>query len=376
MMIHKVFANGNEVAAEAGMNKALANFPDVCLSPPSPPAGPIPIPYPDFSFSKDLKKGSKKVKVKSKPAALKDQSYYKSSPLGDEAATRTFGANILTHQITGKTYFQMWSMDVKYEGKNVCRHFDITSSNHASKISTTATLPTAESATPATPVATEDKCPCCDGDLHANQKDPATDTKYDKMSEDDFYDSIGNYYKERRDQMQAIVDSGNVPAWALKAAKEKNPIYDGLPTKDVIIGKGNEFEKDVEELNRLRDANGDCPNVHKDKDEGCGTHFRNTKGGASEARKEFTPGVRNAAIADAKAKYGPPDPAKVAAKRVANPDYDPYKVNHKTPLDAGGCPKGPKNLVPDWPLEGDCERIEELQTKLQNAIPNDRANFK
>jgi hypothetical protein len=133
MMADEVYANGNEIAAKSGMNKVIAAFPDVCLSPPSPPAGPIPVPYPNSSFSKDLQEGSQTVTLGGQPAALAQQSYYKTSPLGDEAATRSFGANVVTHQITGKTYFQAWSFDVKIEGKNVCRHLDITTSNHASQ---------------------------------------------------------------------------------------------------------------------------------------------------------------------------------------------------------------------------------------------------
>ena len=84
----EVYANDDEIACKAGDGKVLAAFPDVCLSPPSPPAGPIPVPYPDTSFSKDMKNGSKTVKIKSKEVMLKDKSFYKTSPLGDEAATR------------------------------------------------------------------------------------------------------------------------------------------------------------------------------------------------------------------------------------------------------------------------------------------------
>ena len=65
----------------------IAAFPDVCLSPPSPPAGPVPVPYPNTSFSKDMQNGSKTVMIKGKEVMLKDQSFYKTSPLGDEAAT-------------------------------------------------------------------------------------------------------------------------------------------------------------------------------------------------------------------------------------------------------------------------------------------------
>src|SRR5713101_5687830 len=120
-----VYANDNEIACKAGDGKVIAAFPDVCLSPPSPPAGPVPIPYPDTSFSKDMQNGSKTVMIK-------DQSFYKTSPLGDEAATNGLGAGVITHVITGKTYFVAWSMDVQFEGQNVDRHIDLTTSNHAS----------------------------------------------------------------------------------------------------------------------------------------------------------------------------------------------------------------------------------------------------
>lgn len=128
-----VYANGSEVACKAGGGKVIAEFPDVCLSPPSPPAGPVPIPYPATSFAKDMQGGSKTVQIGGKEIMLKDQSFYKTSPLGNEAATRSFGANVVTHVITGKTYFTSWSMDVKIEGKNVDRHMDLATSNHGSQ---------------------------------------------------------------------------------------------------------------------------------------------------------------------------------------------------------------------------------------------------
>jgi hypothetical protein len=142
----EVYANGNEIACKAGGNKVIAEFPDVCLSPPSPPAGPIPVPYPDTSFSKDMKEGSKTVKIKGQQVMLKDRSYYKTSPLGDEAATNGLGANVLTHTITGKTYFVAWSMDVKFEGQNVDRHLDMTTSNHMCAPNPPGTGPTGISA--------------------------------------------------------------------------------------------------------------------------------------------------------------------------------------------------------------------------------------
>jgi hypothetical protein len=135
-----VYANCNEIACKASDNKVIADMPDVCLSPPSPPAGPVPVPYPDTSFSKDMQNGSKTVLIGDKEIMLKDQSFYKTSPLGDEAATNSFGANVVTHVITGKTYCVAWSMDIQFEGQNVDRHSDLTTSNHASDGTTTAPL--------------------------------------------------------------------------------------------------------------------------------------------------------------------------------------------------------------------------------------------
>src|SRR5947208_202497 len=128
----EVYANGDEIACKAGDGKVIAAFPDVCLTPPSPPAGPIPVPYPDTSFSKDMQSGSKTVMIKDQEVMLKDSSFYQTSPLGDEAATNGLGAGVITHVITGKTYFIAWSMDVQFEGQNVDRHTDLTTSNHAS----------------------------------------------------------------------------------------------------------------------------------------------------------------------------------------------------------------------------------------------------
>lgn len=124
-----VYANGDEIACKAGSGKVIAGFPDVCLTPPPPP---IPVPYPNTAFAKDMQEGSKTVKIEGKEVMLKDQSFYKTSPLGNEAATNSQGAGVVTHVITGKTYFITWSMDVKFEGQNVDRHTDMTTSNHAS----------------------------------------------------------------------------------------------------------------------------------------------------------------------------------------------------------------------------------------------------
>jgi Domain of unknown function (DUF4150) len=173
----EVYANGDEIACKAGDGKVIAAFPDVCLTPPPPPAGPIPVPYPDTSFSKDMQNGSKTVKIKGKEVMLKDSSFYKSSPLGDEAATNSQGAGVITHVITGKTYFVAWSMDVKFENQNVDRHTDMTTSNHAS--------PTPNTPSPALNLSKaeeaeikQDKCLCCGGAEHASGTPMTADEWY------------------------------------------------------------------------------------------------------------------------------------------------------------------------------------------------------
>ena len=128
-MSHTVFANNREISSKASDGKSICAFPDVCLSPPSPPAGPIPIPYPNTGMASDTTSGSRTVKIGGKEVMLKDRSYYKSST-GDEAATRSLGMGVITHTITGKVYFTSWSMDVKFEGENVVRHLDLTTHNH------------------------------------------------------------------------------------------------------------------------------------------------------------------------------------------------------------------------------------------------------
>jgi hypothetical protein len=130
-MANKVYVNGREVACKAAKGKSVAAFPDVCLSPPSPPAGPVPIPYPNTAFAKDTANGSKTVKISGKEVMLKDKSYFKKST-GDEAATKTLGMGVVSHQITGKVHFTSWSMNVKIEGKNAVRHLDLTTHNHLS----------------------------------------------------------------------------------------------------------------------------------------------------------------------------------------------------------------------------------------------------
>jgi hypothetical protein len=128
-MANSVFANGREISCKAADSKSPFAFPDVCLSPPSPPAGPIPIPYPNTGIASDTSEGSRTVTLEGQEAMLKDRSCFSKS-MGDEAATKTLGMGVISHNIQGKCYFVAWSMDVQIEGENVVRHMDMTTHNH------------------------------------------------------------------------------------------------------------------------------------------------------------------------------------------------------------------------------------------------------
>lgn len=94
-------------------------FPDVCKTPS--PGGPIPIPYPNIAQSSDTAKGSKKVKCDGNPICLKDSNFRKST--GDEAGSA--GGGVVSNKMKGKAEFVNFSFDVKVEGKNVARAFDL-----------------------------------------------------------------------------------------------------------------------------------------------------------------------------------------------------------------------------------------------------------
>ena len=151
-----VFANGMEISAKASDNKSIASMPDVCLSPPSPPAGPLPIPYPNFGNASDTDKGSKRVKIGNKPTGQKNSSNYKKSK-GDIAATKAQGMGLIVGGIEGPVYFGAWSMDVKIEGKNVPRFMDLTTGNHGSIPPNTANITTSV-AGGAPPASTDHNC--------------------------------------------------------------------------------------------------------------------------------------------------------------------------------------------------------------------------
>ncbi len=126
-MSKNVFANGREVSAAEFQPDPRRNARRL-MSPP-PPAGPVPIPYPNFASASDTTDGARSVHVGGDEVGIKSDSNFKQCN-GDEAATKSFGMNVGSHCIQGKTVAQAWSFDVKFEGKNALRLLDLTTNNN------------------------------------------------------------------------------------------------------------------------------------------------------------------------------------------------------------------------------------------------------
>jgi hypothetical protein len=329
-----VYANNNEIACKAGGGKVIATFPDVCLSPPSPPAGPIPVPYPDTSFSKDMKQGSKTVKIKGKEVMLKDKSYYNTSPLGDEPATKGLGAGVISHVITGKTYFVAWSMDVKIEGENVDRHIDMTTSNAAS-LAPTAAIPWANMSL--MEIADwEDRegiCACCNRPKHANQTGPA-------VSEDTYYNLN-----------EQIVDPPVPHPQNRRAVRAYEPQMAENRARRAALTERNKAVRGARREGCLAEKP-------------CNIYRIAAPAGSQAARAEadeYMPQWRDE-------KGTPLVRGGVQAT-----------VNHLTPLTGGGCPVGGNNLKadrttkdPSAQMKPHCQAYDGQLTVIQGQLANER----
>ncbi len=269
-------------------------MPDVCLSPPSPPAGPVPVPYPNTSFSKDTQQGSKTVKINGQEVMLKDKSYYSTSPLGDEAATRSFGGSVITHTITGKTYFSAWSMDVKFEGENVDRHLDLTTSNHNPYPGSTAPTPAQETAM--TRLGYE-ACPCC-GSQNCTAALPST-----------IVDGTGNAVPRVNHtfrEWHRLDEPGNGRAAQLAARPCQG---------------------------------GGCPNAGRAADDRksnppCDV-YRVTTVAEGHANVD---GITQARVQELRQMYGVPLRADVVPLASQQDRQNAVQIDHRTPRTAGGCP--------------------------------------
>lgn len=104
----------------ASSNGICSGFPDVCKTPAPPSPSPIPIPYPNIAMSSNTAQGSTTVKCDGNPIMLKGSNF--STSTGDEAGNL---GGMVSNTFKGKAEFQMFSFDVKIDGKNVPRLLDI-----------------------------------------------------------------------------------------------------------------------------------------------------------------------------------------------------------------------------------------------------------
>ncbi|NOU20430.1 MAG: DUF4150 domain-containing protein [Methyloglobulus sp.] len=331
-MSNEVYANGDEIACKSGDGKVIASFPDVCLSPPSPPAGPIPVPYPNTSFSKDAQNGSKTVVISGKEVMLKDQSFYKTSPLGDEAATRSFGANILSHVITGKTYFIAWSMDVKIEDMNVDRHIDFTTSNHASHpAGVSVPNPNLDAMTMAQLENEQNQCACCSEPRHSTGRQMTMAGWYG-FNEKGTDGKLTGDAKTKRKKYREMVRAKDARGCSCRVFPES-------PCN--VFRETTQAERDL--INTKYEA------------------LKNTRG-----YRELILGVPAMAVVNASAAAAGLIPGTVPhAQHV----QERRQVNHLTPRSAGGCPIGDQNLAPHDSLCAGCKDIETQFTSWQSSRP-------
>lgn len=117
-----VGANGMSVI-HASSNGIASAFPDTCNTPS--PGGPVPIPYPNIARSSDTASGTKDVKCDGQPICHSGSNF--STSTGDEAGNSPGG--VVSSKIKGKATFVNFSFDVKVEGKNVTRAFDLVLQN-------------------------------------------------------------------------------------------------------------------------------------------------------------------------------------------------------------------------------------------------------
>lgn len=122
-----VFVNGLATVHKGSAGQAMG-FPDVCLCPPTPPAGPVPTPLPNSVKAADLDGGAPDVLIEGNPAGHA-KSFLKTST-GNECARPT-GGGIMTAIVQGMAYFQSFSMNVFFGGNAAVRHTDLVTMNHA-----------------------------------------------------------------------------------------------------------------------------------------------------------------------------------------------------------------------------------------------------
>ncbi len=120
--------NGLSLVHQASGGVANATAPDVCLTPAAP--SPVPVPYPDVAFSRDLAKGTGTVLVDGgNSAAIRGSEYGRST--GDEPGSV---GGVVSGVNTQEATWISSSFNVKMEGKAACRLTDKMLMNHGNTV--------------------------------------------------------------------------------------------------------------------------------------------------------------------------------------------------------------------------------------------------
>ena len=253
-----VFANGMEVSGKATPNKTIAAMPDVCLSPPPPPAGPVPLPYPMTGMASDTTDGCTSVIVKGKEAGKKNATKY-SKTMGNEPATNSFGANILTHKLSGALKFAAYSFDVIFEGGGACRFSDMTTQNHMNAGGGSVSISIAKPS-----VAMIDaRSPCAD--LQAANENARAKAR-------NASNSPKKFSPRQRENLKEFEASGTVSHALFKPASGPSSVVAGTSNKLLRRKSGNYFAKPKKSTTKQRKANkipqqicaGEPPHNHSD----------------------------------------------------------------------------------------------------------------
>lgn len=75
-----VYINNREASSKASDGVSKAVFPDPCWTPPSPPAGPIVVPYPNTAYASTMKDGTITVFICNSMVAKEDISFFQPVP--------------------------------------------------------------------------------------------------------------------------------------------------------------------------------------------------------------------------------------------------------------------------------------------------------
>jgi hypothetical protein len=112
------FCNSRGIAHK-GSNGFSLVFPDVCKTPAPPAPAPVPIPYPNTGKSSDTSQGPTSVKTDGQMPMVKGAKYMMS--MGDEPGV---AGGVISSTFKQECEYLLYSFDVKFEGKNVCRMGD------------------------------------------------------------------------------------------------------------------------------------------------------------------------------------------------------------------------------------------------------------